>query len=108
MSVSNKISGYQPAAPLAPVRGVSNGTAATNKSPDEAGTAAANNAQPGDQVTLTESARSLQKIQEAVDQAPVVNSGKVAAIKRAVQGGTYQVDAGRVAAGLLRFDAELS
>ncbi len=106
--MSNKINGYQPAAPLAPIKGVSNGTAAANKSPEDAAPAPATSAQAGDQVTLTESARSLQKIQEAVDKAPVVNSGKVAAIKRAVQGGTYQIDAGRVAAGLLQLDGELS
>jgi negative regulator of flagellin synthesis FlgM len=37
----------------------------------------------------------------------VVNAAKVATVKRAVQSGTYQIDAGRVAAKLLQFDGEL-
>jgi negative regulator of flagellin synthesis FlgM len=106
-AVANKISGYPAAAPLAPVKGAGNSAAAADKSQAEAATAAPSSAQTGDQVTLTDSARSLQRIAEAVANAPVVNAAKVATVKRAVQSGTYQIDAGRVAAKLLQFDGEL-
>ena len=61
-------------------------------------------AQTGDHVTLTDSARSLQKIEEAVAKAPVVDAAKVASVKQAVQSGTYKIDAGRVADKLLQFE----
>jgi negative regulator of flagellin synthesis FlgM len=49
----------------------------------------------------------LQKLSEAVASAPVVDTQKVAAVKQAVQNGTYQVDAGRVADKLLQFESGL-
>jgi negative regulator of flagellin synthesis FlgM len=106
--VANKISGYPAAAPLAPIKGTSNSTAAADKSQSEAANGAATPPRTGDQVTLTDSARSLQKIEGAVAKAPVVDAAKVASIKQLVQSGAYQVDAGRVAAKLLQFDSELS
>jgi negative regulator of flagellin synthesis FlgM len=75
--------------------------------PSRARTATAPAAQTGDTVTLTDSARSLQKIEEAVAKAPVVNASKVAAVKQAIHSGTYQVDAGRVAEKLLQFERGL-
>jgi len=60
-----------------------------------------------DHLTLTDSARSLQKIGEAIAKAPVVNTAKVAAVKQAISSGTYQIDAGRVADGLLHFERGL-
>jgi negative regulator of flagellin synthesis FlgM len=107
MSVPNKISGYPAAAPLVPVKPAGNGGTTTDKPAADAATAATTAAQTGDQVTLTDSARSLQKFEEAVAKAPVVNVAKIDAVKRAVQGGTYQIDAGRVAVKILQFDGEL-
>jgi negative regulator of flagellin synthesis FlgM len=107
MSVATKISGYPAAAPLVPVKPAGNGGTATGKPAADAPTASTAAAQTSDQVTLTDSARSLQKFEEAVAKAPVVNTSKVDAVKRAVQGGTYQIDAGRVATKILRFDGEL-
>jgi negative regulator of flagellin synthesis FlgM len=60
-----------------------------------------------DHLTLTDSARSLQKIGEAIAKAPVVDTAKVAAVKQAISSGTYQIDAGRVADGLLQFERGL-
>ncbi len=100
----NKIGGYSASEPLAPVKGSNaNGAVADKSQADGSGTAS-NTAQTGDHVTLTDSARSLQKIEEAVAKAPVVNADKVASIKQAVQGGTYRVDASRVADKLLQFE----
>ncbi len=104
--MATKISGYPATAPLVPVKPAGNGTA-TDKPAADAATAASTAAQTGDQVTLTDSARSLQKFEEAVAKTPVVNTAKVDAVKHAVQSGTYQIDAGRVAAKILQFDGEL-
>ena len=105
--MTDKISAYSPAEPLAPIKGSNSNSAVTDKPQGEASGAGASAAQTGDTVTLTDSARSLQKIEEAAAKAPVVNASKVAAVKQALQSGTYQVDAGRVAEKLLQFERGL-
>ena len=103
-----KISAYSTAAePVAPVKGSNSNSVVADKSQGEASGAGASTSQTGDTVTLTSSARSLQKIEEAVAKAPVVNASKVAAVKQAVHSGTYQVDAARVADKLLQFERGL-
>jgi negative regulator of flagellin synthesis FlgM len=102
--VPGKISGYNATQPLAPLKGVTGNSAIADKaSGDDAATAAT----PTDHLTLTDSARSLQKIEEAIAKAPVVDTAKVAAVKQALSAGTYQIDAGRVADGLLQFERGL-
>ena len=103
----NKIGGYTATEPLAPIKGSNSNGVVADKSQGDAAGAAASTAQSGDHVTLTDSARSLQKIEEAVAKAPVVNAAKVASVKQAVQSGSYQVDAGRVADKLLQFESGL-
>ena len=99
-----KISGFTPSEPIAPPKGSSTGGVVADKSQSEqAGVAS----QTGDHVTLTTSARSLQKLSEAIAQAPMVNADKVASVKQAVNGGTYQVDSGRVTDKLLQFEKGL-
>jgi negative regulator of flagellin synthesis FlgM len=104
--VSNKISGFNAAEPVAPVKGSSSNAVAPEKQGESAGTTAAAS-QSADHVTLTSSARSLQKIEETIAQTPVVNASKVAAVKQAISSGTYQVDSGRVADKLLQFESGL-
>jgi negative regulator of flagellin synthesis FlgM len=104
--VPAKISGYSTSEPLAPPKGSSTGGVATDKAqPDAAASSTAS--QTGDQVTLTTSARSLQKLSAAVAQAPVVNSEKVASVKQALAGGTYQIDSSSVADKMLQFEQGL-
>ncbi|HWX37405.1 MAG TPA: flagellar biosynthesis anti-sigma factor FlgM [Steroidobacteraceae bacterium] len=105
--MSNKITGYAATEPLAPIKGSNALGAAADKPQGEAVAPAATTGQPGDHVTLTDSARSLQKIEEAVAKAPVVDAAKVASVKQAVQSGTYHIDAGRVADKLLQFESGL-
>jgi negative regulator of flagellin synthesis FlgM len=101
--VATKISGYPTPEPLAPLKGSSTGNVAADKAhPDASGTNATS--QTGDHVTLTSAAQSLQKLSEAIAQAPVVNASKVASIKQAVNGGTYKIDAGRTADKILQFE----
>jgi negative regulator of flagellin synthesis FlgM len=101
--VATKISGYPAPEPLTPLKGSSTGSVAADKAhPDASGTNAPS--QTGDHVTLTSTAQSLQKLSEAIAQTPVVNASKVASIKQSVNGGTYQIDSGRVADKLLQFE----
>ena len=103
--MSNRISGYNASDPLTTVKGSGSGAQAVDKaqgSAASASTAAASST--ADQVTLTGSAITLQKLGEAVANAPVVNAQKVTTVKTSVQNGTYKVDAGRVADKMLQFE----
>jgi negative regulator of flagellin synthesis FlgM len=105
--VSNRISGYKASDPLTTVKGSNSGAQAVDKAQGSAAstsTAASSSSSTADQVTLTGSAITLQKLGEAVANAPVVNAQKVATVKTSVQNGTYQVDAGRVADKMLQFE----
>jgi negative regulator of flagellin synthesis FlgM len=104
--VPAKISGYPTSEPLAPLKGTSTGNVAADKSQTDA-SASSSSSQTGDHVTLTSAAQSLQKLSEAIAQTPVVNASKVASIKQAVNGGTYQVDSDRVADKMLQFESGL-
>jgi negative regulator of flagellin synthesis FlgM len=105
--VTDKIGAYSTAEPLAPIKGSSSNGVVTEKSQGETSTASGSAPQTGDTLTLTDSARSLQKIEEAVAKAPVVDAQKVAAVKQAIGSGTYKVDANRVAGKLLKYERGL-
>jgi negative regulator of flagellin synthesis FlgM len=105
--VTNKINGYSAAEPVVPVKSSNNGGTVADKSQSEATPAVASGTKGADQVTLTSSARSLQKIEEAIANTPVVNTDKVAAVKQQLSAGTYQIDSSRVAGKLLQFDSGL-
>jgi len=107
--VPDKISGYKATQPLAPLKGAKGSAPVADQSGSDAPAATASVAAPqaSDHVTLTDSARSLQKIEEAIAKAPVVDTAKVATIKQAVSSGTYQIDSGRVADKLLQFERGL-
>ena len=104
--MSNKISGISTAEPVARPTGSSSNGVVTDKSLGEASASSAT-PQTGDQVTLTDSARTLQRIEETVAKTPVVNAGKVAAVKQAIGAGTYKIDPGRVADKLLKYERGL-
>jgi negative regulator of flagellin synthesis FlgM len=104
--VTEKISGFSAAEPVVPVKGSKGSQSAVDRS-KESSQETSSTAQTGDQVTLTSSARSLQKLEETIAKTPVVNSDKVAAVKQSISSGTYQVDAGRTADKLLHFERGL-
>jgi negative regulator of flagellin synthesis FlgM len=104
--VSDKISGISTTEPVAKPTGSGSNAVVTDKSQGE-GSAAAAAAQTGDHVTLTDSARSLQRIEEAVAKTPVVNADKVAAVRHAISSGTYKIDASRVAGKMLKYERGL-
>jgi negative regulator of flagellin synthesis FlgM len=103
--VTAKISGISTAEPVAPAKGSGGNSVVADKSQGEGSAAAP--APNADHVTLTDSARSLQKIEEAVAKTPVVNAAKVAAVKHAISSGTYKIDAGRTADKLLKYERGL-
>lgn len=105
--MTNKISGLSAAEPIVPTKGSgSNGVAAEKPLGDVSGSVVST-AQASDHVTLTDSARTLQKIEEAVAKSPVVDANKVAAVKQAINSGTYQINASRIAGKLLQFERGL-
>ena len=104
--MTDKISGISTAELVAKPAGSSSNAVATDKSLGE-GSAAAAAAQTGDHVTLTDSARTLQRVEEAVARTPVVNADKVAAVKQAISAGTYKVEPGRVADKLMQYERGL-
>ena len=57
-----------------------------------------------DEVKLSSSALQLQEAERRLAQQPNVDQARVAAIRDAVNAGTYRVNAGRVADGLLAQD----
>ena len=106
--VPNTISGYKATEPLAPVKGSNSGVQVIDKAQGETTATTASPTQANaDTVTFTGPALALQKLNEAIAKAPIVNTQKVASVKQAVQNGTYQVDAGRVADKLLEFERGL-
>jgi len=105
--VPDKITAYSTTKPLAPAKGSAASGVVADKQPSDAAATTAAAAQTGDTLTLTDSARSLQKIEDAVAKAPVVDTAKVASVKQAIQSGTYQVNAGQVADKLLQFERGL-
>lgn len=101
--MSSKIQGYGPQAGLVtggrPAAGVERATGDARKVDRAEATR--------DSVTLTDGARQLQKLAEAVAATPVVDDARVAAVKNSVEQGTYKVDAQRVADKLLQANREL-
>jgi negative regulator of flagellin synthesis FlgM len=104
--VTDKISAYSTAEPVAPIKGSNSSGVVTDKPQGDAATASAT-AQTGDHVTLTDSARSLQKIEQAAAKTPVVDAAKVATVKQSISAGTYKIDARRIADKLLQFERGL-
>ena len=106
--MTDKISAFSTADPVAALKGSNGNGVVTDKPQGETSAASAPATQAGDTVTLTNSARSMQMIEAAVANAPVVNTTKVAAMKQAINSGTYQVNASQVADKMLQFERELN
>ena len=60
-----------------------------------------------DKVSLTDNATQLQSLQKAVAEAPVVNKDRVAALRAAIDNGSYQVDAKKLARNMIDFEGKL-
>ncbi len=60
-----------------------------------------------DTVSLTDTATNLQKISQAINELPVVDSERVEAIRQAIASGNYEVDAQRTAEKMIGFETAL-
>lgn len=70
-------------------------------------TGAAAHSHPGSPVRITDQARQLAALEQAVQSTPVVNEARVATIQKAIEEGRYEVVPERIADNLLRMEQEL-
>lgn len=63
--------------------------------------------QAGEQVSLSDSGRQMQALEQRVSDAPAVDQTRVAEIRDAIERGDYEIDAGQIADGLIRDSREL-
>jgi negative regulator of flagellin synthesis FlgM len=61
----------------------------------------------GDTVTLTDTAARLRNLQETLATLPVVDSGRVESLQRAIANGSFEIDTQRVAEKLFTFEFDL-
>lgn len=61
----------------------------------------------GESVTITDSARQLASLSQAVQDTPDVDTSRVTKIQQAIESGTYQIDPERIADGLIQMDYNL-
>ena len=61
-----------------------------------------------DTVSLTSSAQLLQKLEEILAAAPASDAKRIAALKDAIDSGTYEIDAATIADRLIRMEQDLS
>lgn len=100
--VANKIDGVE----NKPVRTAS-ATAVQRRLDGSPGSAAAKAAVAND-VHLTGAARNLSALSQSLLNQPAVDEARVAAVKRRLEEGSYQIDPQRVADKLLRMEADLA
>lgn len=98
--MTTKISGYQ----NPPVQVGSDKTVPRAR---DGAAGSANTAGPSSPVRITDQARQLAALEQAVQGMPVINEAKVAEIRLAIEEGRYEVAPERIAEKLLRMDQEL-
>jgi negative regulator of flagellin synthesis FlgM len=100
--MSNKIDGFgqRPAA-------VNGGGRTSASARAGEGDRSVEQARGGDKVTLTDTARQMQRLAEAVASAPETDSARVAALKEAVESGQYKADPERIATRLVALERDL-
>ncbi len=81
-----------------------------NTNPSGAGQAEAGNsaAAQGDRVSLTDSARQLQALENQVASQPVVDSQRVDAVRQAIADGSFDINADRIADKLISIEQALT
>jgi negative regulator of flagellin synthesis FlgM len=65
-------------------------------------------AHPSAPVQITDAARQLAALEQALKSVPVVNEAKVAEIRKAIADGTYKIEPEKIADSLLRNDQEMA
>ena len=87
---------------VAPERGVKRAKDAADSAPSPAKVAATEG------VRITDSARQLAALEQAIRALPDVDDAKIAEIRNAIESGTYEVSPERIADKLLRWEQELT
>ena len=106
--MSTKINGYPATTePLTSLKGRSGSAQVADSTAIKGPAPVAGSGARGDQVTLTDSALTLQKLGAAVASQPVVNAAKVASVKQSVESGTYQIKPANIANKILGFESGL-
>lgn len=100
--MSSKIDGFGPKASVVTGGQRSGGPERTGDSAKPAGGSTSS-----DSVTLTDSAMRLQRLAQAVADAPVADSNRISSVKDALAKGEYRVNAERVADKILQAEREL-
>jgi negative regulator of flagellin synthesis FlgM len=100
LDVTTKISGYQ----NRPVQ-VGAGKSASNAR--DTAVSPADKPASGSPVHITDQARQLAALEQAVQSAPIVNEARVAAVRSAIEEGRYEVEPERIADKMLRMDRDL-
>ncbi|WP_347989018.1 flagellar biosynthesis anti-sigma factor FlgM [Methylomonas sp. AM2-LC] len=94
------VSGQTPSVSL-PAKPVDKDASITNKQPAVSSVLA-------EAVGVTYTRQDIKNAVASGSSAPVINEDRVAAIKSAIQAGTYQPNAERIASKILQFDHQLS
>ena len=98
--MTTKITDYQN-------RPVQVGTDKTVSRARDGATGSTESAAPSNSVRITDQARQLAALEQAVQSMPIVNEARVAEIRLAIEEGRYEVHPERIAEKLLRMDQEL-
>jgi negative regulator of flagellin synthesis FlgM len=61
-----------------------------------------------DTVSLTDTAARLRELENSLAKMPVVDSQRVETIQQAIANGSYEMDSGRMAEKMLRFEQDLA
>lgn len=88
-------------------RSMSLGIEKTVARPGEAGARTAAGKAAAGAVRITDQARRLAALEQAVQSAPLVNEARVAEVRNAIESGRYEVSPQRIADKLLRLEQEL-
>lgn len=99
--MSTKISGFD----SRPVSVGGDKSVSRKGTTDADGAQAAQSASP---VRITEQARQLAALEQAIQAMPVVNEARIAAIRTAIEDGTYEVHPERIAEKLLGLEQDLN
>lgn len=100
--MTTKISGYPP-------RPVQVGTdKSVTRSRDAAAAPAEKAVASGGPIRITDQARQLAALEQAINNMPAVNETRVAAIRLAIEEGRYEVAPDRIADKLLQMERELA
>lgn len=64
-------------------------------------------ADPADSVHITDTARQILALQQAIAEVPDINAGRVEQLRSAIEQNTYSVDSGKIADRLLQLEGDL-